>query len=100
MELLSAATCAAQPERRFLQVLENLLPRGSVMIGLGNHLFDLLSNQSADRDSVFRGDDLSAPNGGLVELNCEVAAAHARILRGARKARKGQRRREQRRNWR
>src|SRR4051812_36735754 len=90
MELLSAGTCATQPERRFLQVLENLLSRRVVTIGLDDHLFDLLRNQSADRDSVFRGDDLCAANRGLVELNREVASAHARILRGARKTRQSE----------
>jgi len=70
MELLSARTRATQPERRFLQVLENLFSRGGVMIGLGDQLFDLLCNQSANRDSVFCCDDFCAANGGIVELDC------------------------------
>jgi hypothetical protein len=69
MELLSVRTCATQPERRFLQMTEDLLSRRVVAIGLGDHLFDLLCDQSADRDSVFRGHDLCTPNRGLVELN-------------------------------
>lgn len=85
MGILSARTRAAQPEGRFLQMLENVLSRRAVAIGLGDQMFDLPCHQSADGDSVFSSDDLCAPNGGLVELNGEILSGHARILRGARK---------------
>src|SRR6266540_2915265 len=87
MELLSVRTCATQPEGRFLQMAEDLLSRGVVAIGLGDHLVDLLRYQSAYGDSVFCCDDLCAANRGLVELNREISSGHARILRGARKPR-------------
>jgi hypothetical protein len=84
MEILSARTRAAQPEGRFLQMLENLLARLAVAIRLGDQMFDLLCHQSADGDSVFCSDDLCAPNCGLVELNGEILSGQARILRGVR----------------
>ena len=66
---------------------ENLLSGRVVAIVLGDHLFDLLCHQAADRDTVFGSDDLRVPNRGLVKLNSEVSSGHPRILRGARKAR-------------
>jgi len=87
MELLSARTYTAQAEGRFLQMAENLLSSRVVAISLRDDLFDLLRHQSAYRNAVFRGDDLCAPNRGLVELYREISSAHARILRAARKPR-------------
>ena len=85
MELLSTRTYAAQPEGRFLQMAENLLPSRVVAISFRDDLFDLLRHQCAYGNSVFRGDDLYASNRGLVELYREISSAHARILRGVRK---------------
>jgi len=47
MELLSAGTCATQPEGRLLQMAENLLSRRVVPIDVGDHLFNLMGHQSA-----------------------------------------------------
>lgn len=66
---------------------ENLLSSRVVAISLRDDLFDLPRHQSAYGNSLFRSDDLCLSNRGIVELDREISSAHARILRGARKAR-------------
>jgi protein TonB len=68
-------------------VVENLLSRRVVTIVLSDELFNLLSHQAANRGSMLGSEDLRAADRGLVELNCEIASRHARILRGARNPR-------------
>src|SRR5437762_12187848 len=89
MELLSTKMYAAQSEGGFLQMAENLLSGRLVAIGLCDDLFDLLRDQSADGDAVFRSDDLCAANRLLVELDREISSAHARILRAERLEKRG-----------
>src|SRR5689334_18909235 len=84
MKILSAWTCATEPEGRLLQMLTNLLSRRVVTIIFGDHLLDLLCHQATDGCSVLRRDDLCTTNCHFVELNRKVSSGHARILRGAR----------------
>jgi hypothetical protein len=62
-------------------VTENHLSSRVVAIGLSDQLLYLLRNQSAYGGSVFRSNDICAPNRGLFELNGEISSGHASILR-------------------